>query len=82
MSQKQKLIDRFLANPKDFTYQELRQMLQYFGYTCDESGNGSRVCFSNDNGNVIKIHKPHPGNVVKTYVIDAVKQKLKEDGML
>ena len=32
MSQMEKLIKRFKTKPKDFTYDELRQVLNYFGY--------------------------------------------------
>lgn len=83
MSKQQKLKERFLSNPTDFTYDELKQMLKSFGYTCDESGNGSRVRFYNEENNqVIKIHKPHPGNIVKSYVIKDVTVKLMEVGIL
>lgn len=83
MSQKEKLVARFLSKPKDFTYSELKQMLQYFGYTCDESGNGSRVRFYNPTTkDIIKLHKPHPGNIVHAYVLEEVLQKLKESELL
>ena len=31
MSQKEKLIERFSNKPKDFTYDELKRLLGYFG---------------------------------------------------
>lgn len=44
-------------------------------------GAGSRVSF--DNGVIeLKMHKPHPGNEVKAYVVKAVKQTLQQEGLL
>ncbi|MBE6784221.1 MAG: type II toxin-antitoxin system HicA family toxin [Ruminococcaceae bacterium] len=83
MSQKDKLIERFCRRPKDFTYDELRTLLAYFGYTEDTSGNGSRVKFyNNELDDVISLHKPHPENIVKQYVLKMVKEKLKEGELI
>ena len=38
MSKRQKLIERFLVIPNDFTYDELVQVLKLFGYMEDKSG--------------------------------------------
>ncbi len=32
MSKKDKLIDRLLKKPKDFTFDEMESLLSYFGY--------------------------------------------------
>lgn len=83
MSKKEKLIARFLSVPKDFTYDELRTLLHYFGYEEDAGGNGSRVSFYNEETNgVIKLHKPHPGNIVKPYVIELIIVKLREANLV
>ena len=83
MSQKDKLIERFCRQPKDFTYDELKKLLEYFGYQEDNSGNGSRVKFyNNENNDIICLHKPHPGNIVKQYVLKMVKEKLKEGELI
>jgi hypothetical protein len=40
-------------------------MLNHFGYV-QIQGSGSRVIFINENiGHKIKLHKPHPGNILK-----------------
>lgn len=83
MSQKQKLVERFISHPTDFTYEELRRLLHYFGYNEDASAQGSRVNFFNDElKDVIKIHKPHPENNVKGYVLKLVHEKLIERDLL
>lgn len=41
-----KLLKRFLAKPKDFTFEELKRMLKSFEYL-EEQGSGSRVVFIN-----------------------------------
>ena len=83
MSQIQKLIDRFLSRPKDFTFGELTKMLNYFGYTLDEDSNGSRIRFYNSEyQDVILLHKPHPKNIMKSYQLDDVRNKLKIRGVI
>lgn len=77
MSQKEKLISRFCSLPKDFTYDELRSMLGYFGYEEDKTPNGSRVRYYNsETKDVILLHKPHPGNIMKIYKLKEIKEKL------
>lgn len=47
MTKKDKLLERFLEQPKDFTYKELKTMLSGLGYEEYHLGktSGSRVCF-------------------------------------
>lgn len=68
------LIKRLFSYPKDFTYNELKMLLMSFGYN-EVQGSGSRVCFSKDN-HKIKLHKPHPGNILKAYQLDLVIKEL------
>ena len=44
MSKTEILIVRLLAQPKDFTYSELKTILTFWGYQ-EVQGTGSRVCF-------------------------------------
>jgi len=83
MSKKKKLIERLLSKPKDFTYSELSNLLNALGYIEDNKGktSGSRVAFINlTNLNIIRLDKPHPGNELKSYIINYVIKKLKESG--
>jgi hypothetical protein len=81
MTKKDKLLERFLSIPKDFTYNELKTMLSGLGYKEHQLGktSGSRVLFFNDYiGHEIKIHKPHPGNIIKPYLMKFIYENLKE----
>ena len=85
MSKKEKLLKRLLNNPKDFTFNELSTLLGYFDYREIPSGktSGSRVTFSdNEEKDYIRIHKPHPRNILKPYQIKDIIDKLKERELL
>ncbi|CAN5228521.1 hypothetical protein BH09BAC5_BH09BAC5_01470 [soil metagenome] len=74
MSKVEKLIERLKTNPRDFTWDELVKVLAYFGYIEMKKGKtgGSRRKFSDSNNNIINLHKPHPGNILKGYVIKQI----------
>lgn len=84
MSTKDKLIERFLQQPKDFTWNELSRLLVALGYKPDPKGktSGSRVIFKGDGIKPIMLHKPHPGNIIKEYVMKEVLNFLKQEKML
>jgi hypothetical protein len=73
MSTKEKLIARFKRQPKDFTWQELVRLLGIFGFEVDNKGktSGSRIVFVTD-VDEIEVHKPHPSNIIKEYVMKRV----------
>jgi hypothetical protein len=79
MTKKDKLLERFLSMPKDFSYQELKTLLNILGYEESNLGktSGSRVLFLNVIKQIkIRIHKPHPGNILKKYQIVEVISKI------
>ena len=81
MSKREKIIERLKSKPKDFTYDEAKKVLNIFGFTEDNKGktSGSRVVFENESINEkIELHKPHPSNILKTYQINKLLNKLKE----
>ena len=85
MSKDGKLVKRFLARPRDFTYDELRTLLKNFGYEEDQRGksSGSRVAFYNKaTKRIIRLHKPHPGNELKMYQLDLIREELVGRGIL
>lgn len=84
MGTKEKLKDRFLTLPKDFTFGELEKVLSAYGYTKGNKGktSGSRVVFKNGDKRPIMLHKPHPGNIVKSYALKQVLEELKEAGFI
>ena len=81
----EKLLDRFLAKPKDFTYDELKRLLGKLGYSESNKGktSGSRVAFLDyETKNIIRVHRPHPGNILKEYTIKEVIKLLREQGKI
>jgi predicted RNA binding protein YcfA (HicA-like mRNA interferase family) len=85
MSKLEKLIARLLQQPKDFTYDELRKILNALGYTETNKGktSGSRVAFIHyTSGHIIRLHKPHPGNILKAYQLNDIVKELKREGFL
>lgn len=83
MGKREKLINRLLQKPKDFTFDEMESLLLYFGYKMKQSGTGSGVKFiNNESGEVINFHRPHPNGVLKRYVLDQVIEKLRKDGLI
>jgi len=85
MSQKEKLIKRFQNRPKDFTYRELLSLINYFGYKEFNKGktSGSRRAFYNEKTkHIIRLHKPHPGEILKTYQINLLMDEFKKKNLL
>ncbi len=82
MSRTEKLAQRLLSAPKDFTWEELTKILAQFGYMELKKGKtgGSRRKFADTKKNIITLHKPHPGNIVKEYAVRQVIAHLKEKG--
>ncbi len=84
MSKREKLVQRFLTLPRDFTWQELVAMLAGFGYELSSSGatSGSRVKFLHDTLPPIILHKPHPTPVLKRYQMEQIAETLRNEGLL
>jgi hypothetical protein len=83
MSKKDKLIEKLLSKPKDFTFDEMVSLLSYFGYDLKQGGTGSGVKFIKEGSNeVINFHKPHPNGTIKRYVLEQIIEKLRKDGLL
>lgn len=81
MSRIEKDIERLKLKPKDFTYDELRRILNYFGFIEDNKGktSGSKVAFKNMQINKeIELHKPHPKNILKKYQVNKIIKLLDE----
>lgn len=83
MSKKDKLIERLLKKPRDFTFDEMESLLSYFGYQLKQGVTGSGVKFiRGESSEVINFHKPHPNGILKRYVLDQVIEKLRKDDLL
>lgn len=79
MSKIEKEIERLKTKPKDFTYDEAKKILNYFGFIEKNKGktSSSRVKFIDKEKVIIEFHKPHPKNILKLYQIDLIINKLK-----
>jgi hypothetical protein len=80
LSKKDKLVNRLLSRPVDFTFEELTTLLRVFGYNLAAAGKtgGSRVAFTNGNNDYIRLHKPHPRSILKLYQVDDIIAALNE----
>lgn len=85
MSKIEKLIQKLLSNPKNFTFDELSKILTYFGFKISNKGktSGSRVKFIHKDKNIVIIlHKPHPKPILKGYAIKQIIEELKKYNLL
>ena len=82
MSKIEKMLERLMAKPKDFTYDEAKMILNNFGFMEYNKGktSGSRVRFCDENYVKIDLHKPHPRNILKPYQVNQIIEFLKERG--
>lgn len=85
MGSKEKLIERFKKQPKEFTFEECQTLLSYFGYAKHNKGatSCSRIRFKNEEtGQYIDLHRPHPSSVMKAWMMKAIYQHLKNNGLI
>jgi hypothetical protein len=78
MSKKDKLVERFLKIPKDFHFNEMVKLLNYYDFKPVKKGktSGSRVKFESSAGVPILLHKPHPSGIMKMYQLKQIKEIL------
>jgi len=84
MTKHEKLLDRLLSRPKDFTWDELSKVLNGLGYKSLSGGKtgGSRARFVHPSSPPIILHKPHPKPILKRYQIDGIIDLLKQEKLL
>ena len=83
MGKKEKLIERLKSNPKDFTFDEMENLLENLGFKMSNKGktSGSRVKFLK--GNLpINLHKPHPRKELLEYQIKQVLEILVKEKLI
>lgn len=80
MSKLKKEIEILKSKPRDFTYDELKWILNKLGFYEYNKGktSGSRVSFVDQNNVKINLHKPHTNNTLKSYQINEIIKILKE----
>lgn len=80
MSKKDKLLATFMEIPpkKNLTWNDLITLMSALDFEQLE-GDGSRVKFYHKAKDImINLHKPHPDNRLKIYLIKQIQDKLKE----
>jgi hypothetical protein len=84
MTKHNKLIERLLSKPKDFTWGELTKTLGGLGYEQISGGKtgGSRVRFLSEFYPPIILHRPHPKPILKRYQLEAIIELLKEEKLI
>lgn len=85
MGSREKLIEHFCKQPKDFIFDEVLKLLSGFGYEVHNKGatSGSRIRFKSERtGQYIDIHKPHPGSIMKEWMMKTIYQHLKSNGFI
>ncbi len=85
MTKIDKLVDRLLREPKDFSFTELTNVLTHFGYIEIKTGKtaGFRMAFIREDSNhIIRLHKPHPKQILKMYQIKNILVELKKEKLI
>ena len=84
VSKKEKLINRLKSCPKDLTFEEVKNLLQYYGYAEYQKGrtSGSRIIFKSDNHAPILLHKPHPRKTLLEYQVKQLIENLEQEGLI
>jgi len=84
LSQVDKLISRLKNRPRTFKYSDAKRILEHLGYKEDEGGktSGSHVQFVHPEYAPLNLHKPHPGNVMKEYLIKMIATQLEDEGLI
>ena len=83
MGSHEKLLERFLRLPKDFTWDELKRLLNKYEYRQNNKGktSGSRVRFEKERSDIyLDLHKPHPTNILKHYQMKDILEFLTRIG--
>jgi hypothetical protein len=83
MGKKEKLIKRLKGNPKDFTFEEMRNALESLGFEMSNKGktSGSKLKFIKDNI-VIILHKPHQRKELLEYQIKQILEILEKGDLI
>lgn len=84
MSKQQKALERLVSQPtpSDITWDELKKVLEGFGYKELKNDGSRRKFFNKKSGAIIILHKPHPGNIVKRVYIGQVIDHLTCKGLI
>ena len=80
MGKKDALTERFLSMPKDFEQREMDALMGRCGCVRNNRGktSGSAIEYVHQaTKRVFAYHRPHPGNILKPYVLKAARKFLR-----
>lgn len=69
MSKHQKAIRRLLSKPTDLEWNELRSLMDSFGYEVKTTGGSGRKFKHPGSASNFVIHEPHPQSTLKAYQV-------------
>ena len=74
------LILKFLENPiwKDLTFKELSSLLISIGFIKIEGSVSAVKFYNKEKDLLINLHKLHPNDILKVYLVKQIQVKLKE----
>jgi hypothetical protein len=78
MSKHEKALQRLLSKPADFTWGELKSLMQAFDYELKVTGGSGRKFVRPEAA--FMIHEPHPRKLLKAYQVRAVLEFLRKEG--
>ena len=83
IGKKEKLLEKLKSNPKDFTFDEMKTLLEALGFEMSNQGktSGSRVKFMRGNIPLI-LHKPHPKKELLEYQIKQIVEVLEKEELM
>jgi len=83
VSKLDKLIVKLKSKPKDFTWGEAVKLMGSFDYKLLNGSSGShRKFYNEDTKDIICMSQPHPKEILKSYQIKDLCDKLKEIGKI
>jgi predicted RNA binding protein YcfA (HicA-like mRNA interferase family) len=82
VSKVDKLKNRLLSRPADFTWQELCTLMNSFGFRLEQAGGSGRKFIHSDGDVTLFLHEPHPGSILKAYQVRSAIALLKAEEYL
>ena len=79
MSKHQKALQRLLLRPVDFTWEELRSLMEFFDYELKKTGGSGRKFIHPETKATLFLHQPHPGKILKAYQVREVIHFLRQE---
>jgi hypothetical protein len=79
MTKRQRALDRLLTKPADYTWSELRSLMEGFGYELQAVGGSGRKFVDPISGSGLFIHQPHPSSILKAYQVKLAIQFLRNE---